>query len=126
MRTTSILGPRSHTIAALTAQLPTFTWQQKRYASLLGQASPPLVLRVWIDLNLAHKNATYHRHFQALSRLIEIIAEGSPELPHIFAIKVPHFKFGGLSRMLGATLKKARRVDAALKRVSMCSQQLSG
>ncbi|KAL1518702.1 hypothetical protein AB1Y20_002989 [Prymnesium parvum] len=83
--------------------LPTFAWQH--HARLISRGSPPLVLRVWVDLNKA--NASTLRHFH---RVAALVANGSlEELPHIFGLKVPHFKMGGVSRKLASVLDPAIR-----------------
>jgi hypothetical protein len=108
--------------------LPTYLWQKQQH-TFLRDVSPPLVLRVWMDLNKVGRNATYRTHLNALVQLAEQIAGGSPYLPHIFGIKVPHFKFGGLSRRLASTLRRSKQaatIQLSSNRSAPCPSYVRG
>jgi len=77
--------------------LPTFVWQH--HPRLIARAAPPLVLRVWANLN--NMKANDDNLFAQLGCHLQAAPGG---LGHFFGVKVPHFFFGRESAYFRAPL----------------------
>ena len=73
--------------------LPTFIWQH--YPRLISRAAPPLILRVWADLN--NMRLVEDNLFAQVACHLKASPAG---FSHFFGVKVPHFYFGRMASYL--------------------------